>query len=102
MAATFNSLKELSQIYGADNARRILKRLNELAAAENLDVMRHLPGRCHELKHDRAGQLAVDVRHPYRLIFEPANEPIPRKDDGGLDWSQVTTIRIVEVEDYHG
>ncbi|NCC31001.1 MAG: killer suppression protein [Chloroflexia bacterium] len=102
MAATFNSLKELSRIYGAEHARRILKRLNELQAAANLEVMRSLPGRCHELKHNRAGQLAIDVRHPYRLIFEPAHEPIPRKDDGGLDWSKVTNIRIVEVEDYHG
>lgn len=102
IAAEFNSLKELSRSYGHENARRILRRLDELRAADNLEVMRKLPGRCHELKHDRVGQLAIDVRHPYRLIFEPANEPIPRKDDGGLDWSQVTSIRILEVEDYHG
>jgi toxin HigB-1 len=102
MAAEFNSLKALSRSYGAEQARRILKRLDELLAADNLEVMRTLPGRCHELKHDRAGQLAIDVRHPYRLIFEPANEPIPRKEDGGLDWSKVTRIRILEVEDYHG
>lgn len=101
-AAEFNSLKALSRSYGAENARRILKRLNELRAAENLETMRTLPGRCHELKHDRAGQLAIDVRHPYRLIFEPANEPVPRKADGGLDWAGVTSIRIIEVEDYHG
>jgi toxin HigB-1 len=102
IAADFNSLKALSRIHGAENARRIMRRLDELGAAENLEVMRYLPGRCHELHHDRAGQLAIDVRHPYRLIFEPANEPIPRKDDGGLDWSQVTSVRILEVEDYHG
>ncbi|MEI8305495.1 MAG: hypothetical protein WCF99_00385 [Chloroflexales bacterium] len=101
MAAEFNSLKALSRSYGAENARRILKRLDELRAADNLEVMRTLPGRCHELKYDRVGQLAIDVRHPYRLIFEPANEPTPRKDDGGLDWSRVTSVRILEVEDYH-
>lgn len=101
-AAKFNSLKELSRSYGAENARRILRRLDDLRAAANLETMRTLPGRCHELKHDRAGQLAIDVRHPYRLIFEPANEPVPRKADGGLDWVGVTSIRILEVEDYHG
>lgn len=100
--ATFNSLKELSRSYGAENARRILRRLDELRAAANLETLRTLPGRCHELKHDRAGQLAIDVRHPYRLIFAPANEPVPRKADGGLDWAGVTMIRILEVEDYHG
>ena len=101
-AAEFNSLKALSRSYGAENARRILRRLDDLRAAANLETMRNLPGRCHELKHDRAGQLAIDVRHPYRLIFEPANEPVPRKADGGLNWAGVTSIRILEVEDYHG
>lgn len=100
-AAKFNSLKELSRSYGAENAKRILRRLDELRAADNLEAMRSLPGRCHELKHDRVGQLAIDVKQPYRLIFKPAHEPIPHKDDGGLDWSQVTSICILEVEDYH-
>jgi proteic killer suppression protein len=64
--------------------------------------MRYLPQvRCHELKGDKQGTLAVDLGHPYRLIFEPAINPIPRKSDGGLDWSQVTAIRVLTVEDYH-
>jgi len=43
----------------------------------------------------------MDAKHPYRLIFEPADNPPPTKDDGGLDWNEVTAIRIVEIEDYH-
>ena len=58
--------------------------------------------RCHELKGNREGKLAVNLGHPYRLIFEPANNPIPRKPDGGLDWTGVTAIRVLTVEDYHG
>jgi proteic killer suppression protein len=54
------------------------------------------------LLHDHAGQLALDLDHPYRLIFEPADEPIPTKSDGGLDWNQVTAVRIIGVENYHG
>jgi proteic killer suppression protein len=57
--------------------------------------------RCHELKGDRKGTLAVDLEHPYRLVFEPANEPVPRKSDGGLDWTNITAIRVLAVEDYH-
>ena len=30
------------------------------------------------------------------------NDPIPLKDDGGLDWTQVTKVRILGVEDTHG
>jgi proteic killer suppression protein len=45
--------------------------------------------------------LAVYLDGPWRLIFEPANDPVPKKPDGGLDWTQVTVIRILEVRDYH-
>lgn len=64
--------------------------------------MRNLPGGCHELHGDREGQLAVDVTRNYRLIFAPADDPPPAKPDGGLGWSRVTAIEILEVEDYHG
>jgi proteic killer suppression protein len=43
----------------------------------------------------------VDLDHPYRLIFIPANDPIPRKQDGGLDWCAVTQIEILEIVDPH-
>lgn len=64
--------------------------------------MRHLPGRCHQLKGNRAEQFAIDLDGLHRLIFEPANTPVPRKPDGGIDWTLVTAIEIVGVEDYHG
>jgi len=36
------------------------------------------------------------------MVFESANDPVPKKKDGGLDWSRVTAIRILELsEDYH-
>jgi len=60
------------------------------------------PARCHPLQGDRAGEFAVDVHQPYRLIFEPANDPIPKKEDGSIDLKKITRIRILEVEDYHG
>lgn len=84
-------------------AQLIHERLDELADAENLEVMRYFPqAYCHELKGSRKGQLAVKLDQGYRLIFEPANEPIPRKEDGGLDWSQITAIRVIKLsEDYH-
>lgn len=50
----------------------------------------------------RSGQLSVDLDHPYRLIFIPDHDPAPRREDGGLEWSQVTAIKILGVEDTHG
>jgi plasmid maintenance system killer protein len=61
------------------------------------------PGNCHQLLHaDRAGQLSMSLWGPYRLIFEPDHDPVPRLPDGGLDRSLVTKILIKEVVDYHG
>jgi proteic killer suppression protein len=98
-----NDTKLRVRRYGPRRAELIRRRLDELRAADVLEDIRHLPGpRCHELKADRDGQLSVDLDHPYRLIFEPANDPIPCKLDGGLDWSQVTAVRILEVTDTHG
>ncbi|MFM7407647.1 MAG: type II toxin-antitoxin system RelE/ParE family toxin [Cuspidothrix sp.] len=98
-----NNQRLLVKNHGADRAKRIRKRLDHLRYYANvLEDMRNLPGRCHELLHDRAAQLALDLDHPYRLIFEPADEPIPTKSDGGLDWNQVTAVRIIGVENYHG
>lgn len=83
-------------------AKLIRRRLDELRAASTLEDIRSLPQtRCHELKGNRAGQLSVDLNHPYRLIFKVAHDPTPRKTDGGLDWSKVTTILILGVEDTH-
>lgn len=93
----------LQRRYGQNKATRLRRRLDELRAAEKLADLRTLPqARAHELKEDRSGQLAVDLDHPYRLIFEPAHEPVPQKPDGGLDWDAVTAVRIIEVVDYHG
>ena len=85
-------------------ANLIRKRLDELADAENLGVMRTLPqAYCHELKGNRAGQLAVRLDGRFRMIFVVANDPVPRKSDGGLDWGRVTAIRVIRLaEDYHG
>lgn len=92
----------LARKYGPDNAKRIRRRLDDLAAAPNLETMRTLPGRCHELTGDLLGLLALDLKHPSRLLFEPAHDPVPTKMDGGLDWAAVTAVRMLKVEDYHG
>ncbi len=92
----------LTKRHGEQRARRLRRRLDELKAARTLEDMRTLPqARCHELHQNREGQISADLDHPYRLIFEPANDPIPRKPDGGLDWKAVTAVRILGIEDTH-
>ena len=43
----------------------------------------------------------MDLDHPYRLIFVPDHAPLPECKEGGLDWSKVTDIMILGVEDTH-
>lgn len=97
-----NQEKERRRAWGTERAKQIGKRLDDLHAAPDLEAMRHSAGRCEELTGDRTGQLSLRIDANYRLLFEPANDPVPRRTDGGLDWSKVTAIRILGVEDYHG
>jgi len=101
LAKTCSSGKELQREYGADNARRIQRRLQQLQAATVLEDLRQAPGRCHELTADRAGQLSLDLKHPLRLVFRPGPLPAPARDDGGLDWRRVERVVVLEVTDTH-
>jgi plasmid maintenance system killer protein len=83
-------------------ARKVNQRLKDLADADNLSIIKYIPAaRCHELTGDRKGELAVDVSGNFRMIFKPKHVPIPRKEDGGLNWEEVTNIQIIAIEDYH-
>lgn len=93
--------REAKRLYDATIVRQLQKRLYQLTAFRSLaDVgtLFHL----HELSGNRDGQLAVNLTGKYRLIFEPANQPLPKKKDGGLDRTRVTEITIIEVVNYHG
>ncbi len=95
-----NDGRLLMKEYGRTRAMKIQLRLGELRAARTLAEMATLPAaRCHELQGERRGQLAVDLAHPWRLIFTPL-EWI-EKETGGLDWNKVEAIVIEEIVDYH-
>lgn len=95
--------KALVRHFGMDQAKKIQQRLSELKASENLHILKLLTQvRAHELTGNRAGQISLDLKHPYRLLIVPAYDDPPLKDDWGLDWEKVTKITILEVEDTHG
>jgi hypothetical protein len=43
----------------------------------------------------------VDLDHPYRLLFIPADEPVPYREDGGIDLERGREIEIIEIADTH-
>jgi toxin HigB-1 len=94
--------KEAVRAWGEACARKLLRRLAEIEAAESLSVLIQLPAaRCHALKGDRTGQWAVHLVHPRRLVFEPAGKPGTFTRDGEFRPERVTAVRILEVVDYH-
>ena len=96
-----NQQTELVRAQGGRRAQLIRARLDALRAATCLEDLRNVPGRLHELKGNRKGQLSYDLDHPYRLIFMPDHKPLPSTEDGGMDWRRVTAVRILGIEDTH-
>ena len=101
LAKSCNSSTKLRGEYGDRMARLIQRRLMDLHAAETLETMRKLPGRCHELAQNLKGHLALDLVHPDRIVFKPNHDPIPIKESGDLEWKLVTAIEVVGIGDYH-
>jgi proteic killer suppression protein len=99
----FNSAEKMNNKWGSKIANKIRQRLAELYAAEHLSQINWLPPtRLHLLTENRKNLYAVDLYGPWRLVFRPANDPLPIKKDGGIDKSRVTEITILEVVNYHG
>lgn len=84
---------------GAIGARKLQSRLADIAAASRVSDL--IAGNPHPLKGNRHGQFALDLAGGWRLVFAPANEPIPRRDDASVDWSAVTIVCIEYIGDYH-
>lgn len=91
----------MRRAWGSNRSQVLRRRLDQLRASDSLEQMKLVHRRCHELKGDRAGQVSLDLDGGYRLLLESAADPPPRKPDGGLDWSRVTAVRIIAVEDTH-
>lgn len=110
MDVTFDDVKlerlvasagQLRRKYGDKQATRIQTRVTALRAATCVDDLRPpLPGRWHELTANWTEHWSGDLDHPYRLIVRPV-EPVPRKDDGGVDWTAVTSVAVVGIVDTH-
>ena len=90
-----------SKKLGKKRFKKYKQRLDQLKASKTLEDVRFQPGRFHELTSDRKGQWACDLDHPYRLIFEPQENPIPIDNDGKYIWVEIKGVEIIEIDDYH-
>lgn len=70
-------------------AELIHLRIDQLNAAETVEEMINFSiGRCHQLNGNREGQHALELVHPYRLIFVKIDD-------------QIQIVKIIEIVDYH-
>lgn len=92
--------------YGCDMTKKIMMRVNALRAAVSLADFwppKSGPERCHELKGDLAGTFSIDLKQPYRLLFVPIEEYLPKdRSDEQARWASITKIEIVGIENTHG
>ena len=73
---------------------KLYERLQQITQATSIETLIILRlGRCHPLYGDRLGQYAMDLIHPYRLIFTQY---------GNTQYGNtVDIVEIQEIVDYH-
>ena len=81
--------KVAEKFYGKEMAEKIHMRIDQISAADTVEMMIQFHiGRCHPLVNNRKGQYAVDLVHPYRLVFEKNGD-------------EIQIANILEIVDYH-
>ena len=94
--------KTMVATHGPKRAKLLQRRLSEIEASPNLQVLSRLPGpRLHPLTENRRGQVSVDLDQPYRLLFVPDHDPVPELPSGGTDLRAVTKVMIIEITNTH-
>lgn len=85
--------------FGPQMGNKLTTRIGEFVAATSLLDIKNIPAvRLHRLKGDRSDEFAVDLVHPFRLVFIPIG--IAEAEYSEL--RKITAVRIENVEDYHG
>lgn len=58
-------------------AEKIHQRIDEITVADTVEmIIQYHIERCHSLLQNRKGQYAVDLVHPYRMVFEKNGDEI--------------------------
>ena len=83
------NVSEAEKRHGIEMAEKIMLRIDQISAALSVEMMIQFRiGRCHQLKGNRKNQFAVDLVHPYRLVFEKMG-------------TEIQIANIIEIIDYH-
>lgn len=80
---------EATKQHGRIMADLVHRRIDQIRAAESVEMLVEWRiGECHPLKGNRIGQYAMDLKQPYRLVFEKVDE-------------DRVVVKVLEIVDYH-
>lgn len=98
LTKTLNDPRLLVKSFGRNRAKRIQRRLDEFDAAKTLaQIPSDPPPRCHRLHSNLEGKFAVDVSKNFRIVFEGYD----KNDQPSVEKSEIVTVQIIQIEDYH-
>lgn len=96
------SITIATKAYGANNARKLIRRLYDIQAANTLADLSPLPPtRCHRLKEYKKRFLAIDLEQPNRLILLPIDDDGNALDLDKVSLSQISNVKIMEVSKHY-
>lgn len=89
IAKICTNIYEAEKKHGKEMAEKLHLRVKQISAASCIEMLlQYKIGRCHKLKGKRKEQYAMDLVHPYRLVFEKKGE-------------EIQIAYIMEIVDYH-
>ena len=85
---------------GTKVAARLRDRLADIRAADTVADL--AAGRPREIEGGRPRCFSLELADGYHLVFCANHNRIPVNETGGVDWSRVTRIKILQIEVRHG
>lgn len=92
--------KAAKRTLGKQSARKLRSRYSDLLATANVSELPPV-GRPHPYLQDKEHRFSLDLHQGHRILFIPDHDPFPTAEDSGLDWKNVTSIKIISIGDPH-
>lgn len=89
IAEICTNVSKAEKKHGKEMAEKIHLRVKQISASSSVEMLlQYRIGRCHQLRGNRKEQYAMDLVHPYRLVFEKRG-------------NEIQIANIMEIVDYH-
>lgn len=85
---------------GMEMAEKLRRRLADFRAATCVTDL--VAGQPRELKGGRRAEFTVELNRGSRVILCANHNTVPLFESGGVDWSKVTRVKILRIENNYG